>query len=148
LTPDATETAPPPKPVAAPPASPAQKPAVAKGKPVPMFESLPDVEFGGAALKAPVAGGQARATYLTVVYGMIMPHFTKLAGKLKGYHAKQGTVTFGVDGRGRLTMRIISEESGSRELDAAAFDAIGEAGPFPPPPTLGGYIAFHYRQLD
>ncbi|HYC26378.1 MAG TPA: TonB family protein, partial [Roseiarcus sp.] len=37
-------------------------------------------------------------------------------------------------GRGNLGQRRISQSSGSRELDRAAYEAIGQASPFPPPP--------------
>ncbi len=50
------------------------KPAPAAGKPKPLFDSVPDVDFGGAAKMAPVSGGNGPSHYLNIVYGMIMQH--------------------------------------------------------------------------
>ena len=57
-----TET---PKPAAPP------KPSVMAALPK-TFEDVPDVEFGGAAIRSPVTGGNAKSTYLSQLYGMIV----------------------------------------------------------------------------
>ena len=67
----------------------------------PRSNHVPDVAFGGAALPAPVAGGNAKARYLTIVYGMIMARVHKSTSprpKSKG----EGEVSFVIDGRGYL----------------------------------------------
>ena len=110
------------------------KPAPAAGKPKPIFDSVPDVDFGGAAKMAEVSGGMARATYLSIVYGMIMPHIHRPPGAQAVGPKIKGTVVFSIDGRGRLTERWVADPSGSAELDRAVFDAIGEASPYPAPP--------------
>lgn len=151
--PNAEATQPPPKPPVPPPSpqptqplTPAQKLAKAVGRPIPLFDSLPEVDFGGAALKSPVSGGNARATYLSQIYGLVMPRFRQMRGRLAAFHAHEGRVVFNLDGRGQLVTRFVAEESGSRELDAAAFDAIAAAAPFPPPPSRGPVsIIFSYR---
>ncbi|WP_158817117.1 energy transducer TonB [Methylocapsa sp. S129] len=101
---------------------------------LPTFESVPEVDFGGAAKQTPVAGGQAKATYLSILYGMIMPHM-RFASAVRPKSGKyEGTIVFSVDGTGNLLQRRVVRESGSREIDAAALEAISQASPFPPPP--------------
>ena len=120
----------------APPAPAKAEPPAGKSKFAPMFAALPDVEFGGAAIKSP-GGGAARGTYLTIVYGMIMPRVHKPNDARSMVGRGHGAVVFSVDGQGRLVDRWIAEPSGSPELDRAVFNAIGAAGPFPPPPARG-----------
>lgn len=121
-------------------AAPPEKLATFVGQPFPTwskggrfstFDPLPDVEFGSAAAQTAIAGGKAKSTYLTVLYGMIMSHVPKASSAHEG---SEGEIVFVVDGAGNLVQRQISRSSGSRELDATALDAVGEAAPFPAPP--------------
>jgi len=111
------------------------KPTAPAARPAPaiLFPSVPDIDFGGAAMKSPISGGHAKATYLTMVYGKIKPHFHVPAGAAAVIGRSFGVVVFSVDSHGNLVSRWIAEESGSHELDRAAFDAVGAAAPFPPP---------------
>jgi len=108
-----------------------EKQAKAEANPVPTFDSVPDVDFDAAAKQTPVSGGKAKATYLSILYGMIMSHLRQPNGPRTRF---EGAIVFSVDGRGNLGQRRIAQSSGSRELDRAAYDAIGQASPFPPPP--------------
>ncbi len=108
-----------------------EKHAKAEGNQPPTFDSVPDVDFEGAIKQTPIAGGKARATYLTILYGMIMSQLRAPSGSGSRL---EGEIVFSVDGRGNLGERRIAQSSGSRELDRAALDAIGQASPFPPPP--------------
>jgi protein TonB len=107
---------------------------------------VPDITFGGAAPPAPVAGGNAKARYLTIVYGMIMSRVHRSSSprrKSKG----QGEVSFVIDGKGYLTERWTTRPSGSPELDSAIFEAVGQASPFPPPPKgRPAGLKFVYQQ--
>ncbi len=137
---DVPAAASPPKPQPESTAEPAPmkaEPPAGKAKIAPMFAALPDVDFGGAAIKTPVTGGQARGTYLSIVYGMIMPRVHRPHDARSQVGRGHGSVVFSVDGQGRLVDRWIADESGSRELDQAVFNAIGAASPFPPPPGRG-----------
>jgi protein TonB len=120
--------------------------APAAGKSAPLFASVPDIDFGGAAMKAPVAGGNAGAGYYNILYGEIMPHFHPPRGGRAALGRGYGVVIFTLDAKGRLLNRYIAEESGLPELDRAAIDAIGAASPFsPPPPGIANRgIRFRY----
>ncbi len=99
------------------------------------FEPVPDVDFGGAAMRAPVSGGQARANYMSELYGLIVPrlHIPPLAHTYG--RRLMGKIGFSVDGRGRLVQRYVEQRSGSMELDEAAMQAVASAAhAFPPPP--------------
>ncbi|HEY1942867.1 MAG TPA: TonB family protein [Roseiarcus sp.] len=120
--------------------APAQKVATFVGQPLPnwskggsfsTFDQVPDVDFGSAAEQTAIAGGKAKKTYLTLLYGMIMAHVHYAASG----HAREGEIVFIVDGKGNLLQRQIARPSGSMELDAAALGAVAEAAPFPAPPT-------------
>jgi protein TonB len=99
------------------------------------FEDVPQVDFGGAAIRSPVTGGAAKSTYLSQLYGLIVPrlHVPALA---RAYgRPLVGAIAFSVDGRGRLAMRFVAEPSGSMEFDEAAMQAVAAASKsFPPPP--------------
>jgi len=140
--------APTPQPQASAPPSPA-KPAPAAGKSAPLFASVPDVDFGGAAMKSPVSGGSARATYTSILLGAILPHFHKPPGGRSTLGARSGVVNFSVDAQGRLINRYIAEESGLPELDRAAVEAVGAASPFPPPPrgVANGTFSWFFGKL-
>jgi protein TonB len=108
-------------------------PTWSKGKQFSTFEPLPDVDFGVAAA-SPVGGGGAPTTYLTVVYGLVMKHL-RMTDAVRA-EAKQviGAVSFIVDGNGEVVRRSVTLPSGVNALDAAALQAVVEAGPYPPPP--------------
>jgi protein TonB len=95
----------------------------------------PDVEFGGQAMKSPVTGGNAKATYLTTLYGLIVPRLRVPAIAHAYGRRLTGAIGFSVDSRGRLVQRFVVEGSGSMELDEAAMQAVAAAArSFPPPP--------------
>ena len=129
-------------PAPAPSATPNTKPAA--GKPAPLFDSLPDLDFGGANIAAPVAGGNARATYTAIIVGLFRKHIHVPAGLAP--RRIDGVIAFTLDAQGRLINRWVQESSGVREMDSAAFDAVGASSPYPPPPpgTLGGVWLIHY----
>jgi len=104
----------------------------------PSFDSVPDLDAGAFAKPAPVAGGRAKATYLSTIYGMIMArvHFPNTP-RPAGVSRLEGTIVFSVDAMGGLITRSIIHSSGSPALDAAAYEAVGKAAPFPRPPTNG-----------
>lgn len=127
------------------------KPPTLVGEPFPTWstgaqfansEYLPEIELGSAAGPTPVSGGKAKSTYLSILYGMIVSHVRAPAA----VHTKSaGKITFTIDGMGNLVERAIARSSGSRDLDAAALAAVGEAAPFPPPPlAASAKLTFTY----
>ena len=108
------------------------------------FDDVPAVEFGGAAMQSPVTGGSAKSTYLTMLYGLIVPRLHVPAVAHAYGRRLQGAITFGVDGRGRLTHRFIAEGSGSMELDEAAMEAVAAASKAFPPPPKGAPIGMKF----
>jgi TonB family protein len=107
--------------------------AAAGGEKFPTFASVPDVDFGAMAKVAPIGGGRGKATYLSIVFGMIAARAPMIRGKT----SRSGEITFSVDSMGGLIERTIVVSSGSRERDAEAYEAIRKAAPFPPPPNHG-----------
>lgn len=102
----------------------------------PTFDSVPDLDAGAFAKPAQIAGGKAKATYLSTIYGMIMArvHFPNTP-RPAGVSRLEGTIVFSVDAMGGLITRSIIHSSGSSALDAAAYEAVAKAAPFPRPPT-------------
>ena len=83
-----------------------------------------------------MTGGNARSTYLTMLYGLIVPRLHVPAVAHTYGRRLTGAIGFGVDGRGRLMQRLVSMDSGSMELDEAAMQAVAAAShAFPAPPT-------------
>jgi len=119
----------------------AEQPRTGAAFQFPAYESAPEFDFGSLFKQNLIAGGSAKETYLTTLYGMIVPrlHAPVDAGAL------EGIIIFNVDGKGRLTQRRVFRESGSRELDKAALEAVRQAAPFPPPPQARGVeLRFSY----
>jgi protein TonB len=109
-------------------------PTWSTGAPLVTSDYLPGIELGSAAGPAPVTGGKAKTTYLSILYGMVIAHLHAPADIREGPPKARGAIVFTVDGTGNLVQRQIAQASGSRELDSAALGAIAEAAPFPPPP--------------
>ena len=99
-----------------------------------------------AALKyAPVGGGNAEATYLSTVYGLVVPHMN-LQKVAAGRPHHQGEVIFAIDFGGALVGAKITKSSGLADLDAAALAGVRAAAPFPLPPTGSGLnLVFRFK---
>lgn len=105
----------------------------------------PDYKVGSAAKPSPVAGGAAKTTYLSILYGLIMRQMHVPADLQNGHLQADGIVAFYVDERGNLTHQAIYRASGRPDFDAAALNAVRRAAPFPAPPRGDPHsIWFHY----
>jgi protein TonB len=107
---------------------------------------FPDFKLGSAAKPTPVSGGNAKRTYLTILYGLIVPRMQIPPSARALRSASDGIVAFYIDERGNLTHQSVVRGSGSPDLDAAAIAALRRASPFPAPPV--GHprsILFHYN---
>ena len=112
----------------------AEQPRTSAAFQLPAYESAPEFDFGSLFKQTLVAGGGAKETYLTTLYGMIVPRLRAPSDARVQASTFEGIVVFNVDGKGNLIQRRILHESGSRDLDKAALEAVRQAAPFPPPP--------------
>ena len=97
-------------------------------------EPVPYYQFSGAAKAAPVTGGTANTTYLSTLWGLIVPGM-RIPERIKENHLRgDGLLVFNVDIKGNLTRIGIQQSSGFADLDAEALAAVRRAAPFPPPP--------------
>jgi protein TonB len=99
-----------------------------------MVEPTPEFDFGSLFRQSPVGGGTADSTYLSILYGLIVPRLHAPAAARGHLPRLEGMLEFSVDRKGNLVQRRIARRSGSPDLDAAALHAVVEASPFPPPP--------------
>ncbi len=112
--------------------------------PLAAFAATPDYSFAPASRNAPVAGGKAASTYLSILYGMVFSHIRQPNGAVARPQT-MGEISFNVDLAGRLLQARIVKSCGSPEIDAAAIAAIRAAAPYPPPPTGTGLsLNLHY----
>jgi protein TonB len=118
----------------------AQKDAPAPEKPpepaTPSFVSSSDA-LAAALRYAPVGGGNAEATYLSTVYGLVAPRLN-VQKLIAGRPHTAGEIVFAIDYGGAFVGAKLTKSTGLRDVDAAALAALRAAGPFPLPPTGGG----------
>jgi periplasmic protein TonB len=109
------------------------------------FSAAPTYSFGAATKALPMGGGTEKASYLSILYGMIMRqmHFPPV---VRERHVMgEGIVSFYVDDSGHLTHQAVYRSSGLPDLDAAALNAVRRAAPFPAPPRNDPHaIWFHF----
>ncbi|BBU60115.1 hypothetical protein MSC49_00500 [Methylosinus sp. C49] len=109
------------------------------------LEPLPDFKLSGSSKPAPVSGGTAKTTYLSVLFGLIMRHMNVPPSLRNKTTPNHGVVVFFIDEGGHLTHQAVYRSSGFAELDNAALAAVRRAAPFPAPPY--GHprgIQFHF----
>jgi protein TonB len=101
---------------------------------LPFFASAEGLDFGAMTTARSIAEGKAEATYTSVSVGMIL---ARLHPKADGKDAPRTPVkvSFSLDRKGNVIKRTIVQSSGSRAVDRAAFEAVGQASPFPRPPN-------------
>lgn len=126
--------------------TPTEKPEPAENKPakkgdamsiadqIAALAPLPDFKLAAPPKLSPVAGGQAKTTYLTILYGLIMPHM-RIPPRVRALQMpSKGVVAFYIDELGNLTHQAVYKSSGLPDLDSAALAAVRAAAPFPAPP--------------
>jgi protein TonB len=104
------------------------------------WEATPTFHLGAVAMPSPVSGGNAKATYFSILYGLIIPHFQR--PPVKG--PAQGRIAIYIDTAGHILHQGVVETSGYPDLDAAAMEAVRKGAPFPPPPTNMPPVIFTY----
>jgi protein TonB len=123
---------------------PAEQTKAEKAAPEPVKPRPEDVL--AAALKySPVGGGNAETTYLTTVYGLVVPHMN-LQKVAAGRRHHQGELVFAIDFGGALVGAKVTKSSGLADMDAAALAAVRSAAPFPLPPNGSGLsLVFRFK---
>ena len=130
---------------AAAPAAPAPPAKAPPGEALPTIEDLPQYKFAREAEHSPVANGNAKSRYLTVVYGMIKSHLRGAPELHIDSANRRGVVDFYVDEGGNLVGRKLISSSGSSNLDLAVMAAIAAAAPYPAPPNWSPlYLTYNF----
>jgi periplasmic protein TonB len=130
-----------------PPIKPQRKPAPqgsksppAQGKKTTVAQQLaalspaPNYSLGAAAKAAAIGGGTEKASYESLLMGLITRQL-RLPPALRAHHLiSVGQIGLFVDEMGNLTHQALYRASGEPALDAAWLAAVHRAAPFPPPP--------------
>jgi periplasmic protein TonB len=130
-----------------PPAKPQKKQAPqdsksppAQGKKVTVAQQLaalspaPNYSIGAAAKAAPISGGSEKASYESLLMGLITRQL-HLPPELRAHHLiSVGQIGLFVDELGNLTHQALYRASGEPALDTAWLAAVRHAAPFPAPP--------------
>ncbi len=112
----------------------------AQGKNVTVAQQLaalspaPNYSLGAAAKAAPISGGTEKASYESLLMGLITRR-VHLPPSVRASHLIHvGQIGLFVDELGNLTHQAVYRASGDPVLDAAYFAAVRSAAPFPAPP--------------
>ena len=94
----------------------------------------PNYSFEAKAKAAPIGGGTEKASYESLIYGLILRH-RKIPAQSRASHlVHAGAIGIYIDELGNLTHQVIYRTSGDPPLDDANLAAVRRAAPFPPPP--------------
>ncbi len=105
------------------------------------LEPVPDYKIAGAAPPSPVSGGTAKPSYLSILYGMVVPKYRVL--RPPGKHTS-GRLVIYIDTVGNILHMGVMQPSGSTAMDNAAMAAVRNAAPFPRPPAGLPAVTFTY----
>lgn len=129
-----------------------QPPAGPLSKQIGTMAIMPNFQFGAAAMSPSTTVGEADPTYTAKAFGLIfdkMPEDFHRLNQAAVARGASGSVEFIVDMRGNVSYRAIVHPSGDSRLDDMVYRAIGQAGPFPPPPIGGALpLVFTYGVTD
>jgi periplasmic protein TonB len=94
----------------------------------------PTYSLGSAAKSAPISGGTEKASYESLLMGLINRQKHVPPSSRASHLIHVGQIGLFVDELGNLTHQAVYQASGDPALDAAYLAAIHRAAPFPPPP--------------
>jgi protein TonB len=94
----------------------------------------PDFSFGAKAKAAQIGGGTEKASYESLLMGLINRQLKLPAESRASHLAHVGRIGLFVDELGNLTHQALYRASGDPALDAAWLTAVRRAAPFPAPP--------------
>ena len=109
----------------------------------------PSFSFEAKAKAAPIAAGTEKASYESLLMGLIMRKL-KLPSESRASHlAHVGQIFLSVDELGNLTHQAVYHASGDPALDSACLAAVRGAAPFPAPPRgLPHGFLWQYSNLN
>ena len=116
------------------------KDAAAEGKKATVAQQLaalapaPNFSFGAKAKAAQIGGGTEKASYESLLMGLISRQLKLPAESRANHLALVGRIGLFVDELGNLTHQALYRASGDPSLDAAWLAAVRRAAPFPAPP--------------
>jgi protein TonB len=94
----------------------------------------PNYSIGAAAKAAPISGGIEKASYESLLMGLITRQ-VHLPSEVRAQHLiSVGQISLFVDEMGNLTHQAVYRASGNPALDTAWLAAVRRAAPFPAPP--------------
>lgn len=94
----------------------------------------PTYSFGSHAKSAPIGGGTEKASYESLLFGLISRQVHLPASVRASHLIHVGQIGLFVDEMGNLTHQAVYRASGDPVLDTAWLAAVRRAAPFPPPP--------------
>jgi protein TonB len=94
----------------------------------------PNYSFGAAAKAAPISGGTEKASYESLLFGLISRQLHLPPQARASHLIHVGRIGLFVDELGNLTHQALYIASGDPALDAAWLSAVKRAAPFPAPP--------------
>lgn len=109
-----------------------QKAAVARQ--LAALAPAPNFSFGAKAKAAPIGGGTEKASYESLLMGLIRRQYKEPPGARASHLPHVGRIGLFVDELGNLTHQALYLASGDPTLDAAWLAAVHRAAPFPAPP--------------
>ncbi len=131
------------------------KDAAAEGKKATVAQQLaalapaPNFSFGAKAKAAPIGGGTEKASYESLLVGLIKRQLKLPAESRASHLAHVGVIGFYIDELGNLTHQVIYRASGDPALDAANLAAVKHAAPFPAPPRgIPHELSWHYSNVE
>jgi periplasmic protein TonB len=94
----------------------------------------PNFSFGAKAKAAPIGGGTEKASYESLLMGLIRRQYKEPPGARASHLPHVGRIGLFVDELGNLTHQALYLASGDPALDSAWLAAVRRAAPFPAPP--------------
>lgn len=94
----------------------------------------PSYSVGSSAKSAPIGGGTAKASYESLLLGLISRQLRVPQAARARHLISVGRIGLFVDEMGNLTHQALYMASGDPVLDTAYLAAVRRAAPFPPPP--------------
>ena len=98
------------------------------------LSQAPNYSLGAAAKSAPIGGGTEKASYESLLNGLIRRQYQPPPPPRGHPVVSEGLIAIYVDELGNLTHQVIYRASGNPAVDNAWLSAVRRAAPFPPPP--------------